>query len=155
MTLTFSDIIDPDGKARFPRTKMTRFMIDTEARTALAHTLDDRPSEAPTVAPDSTGVPYKHAYMTTSSYYGEECDSWHEGCSTSPMHSLTKITIGSTALDAQVLEDSWVPSYDAFVEEPLFVKRPGATMEDDGWLISLVHQANGLGDAYTEVAILD
>lgn len=151
--LYFNDIIEPDGKTKAPRTKLTRFFIDTETQTATSKTLSERPCEAPTVAPDATGVPYKHAYMTTSSCYSGE--HWHDGCSSSPMHSLTKVTISSTGEDAQVTESSWVPSDTAFVGEPLFVARPGATEEDDGWVIMPLHETEGPSGPHTEVAIMD
>jgi carotenoid cleavage dioxygenase-like enzyme len=151
--LYFEDIINPDGKGRFPRTKMTRFMIDTETGTATSTTLDNRPAEAPTVAPDATGVPYKHAYMTTSSCHAG--DHWHDGCSNSPLHSLTKVSMDSMAPDAQVTEDSWVPDDTSYVGEPLFVPRPNAKTEDDGWLLMTVHQTEGPAGPNTQVAIVD
>jgi len=55
-TLYFKDIVEPDGEAFFPRTELTRFSIDIEAGVATSETINDRPCEYPTVAPDATGV---------------------------------------------------------------------------------------------------
>lgn len=153
LDMYFEDIVKPDGKKHFPRTKLTRFTIDTETATATGSTLMERPCEAPTVAPGSTGVPYAYAYMTTSSCYAGT--HWHDGCSVGPMHSLTKVSISSARPDAHVVEDSWVPSDNTFVGEPLFTPRPDASAEDDGWLLMPLHIADGPDGPHTQIAIVD
>lgn len=34
--------------------------------------------------------------------------------------------------------DIWLPGYQLFASEPKFVPRPGATEEDDGWLLAVL-----------------
>lgn len=38
----------------------------------------------------------------------------------------------------------WRPGFQRFALEPKFVPRPGATAEDDGWLLSVVFHSGGL-----------
>lgn len=43
----------------------------------------------------------------------------------------------------------WRPGFQHFALEPKFVPRPGASAEDDGWLLSVMFHSGGgaLGDA--------
>jgi all-trans-8'-apo-beta-carotenal 15,15'-oxygenase len=58
-SLYFKDIVEPDGVNHFPRTKLSRFELDIKTGIATHKVMDDRPCEYPTVAPKSTGVPYR------------------------------------------------------------------------------------------------
>lgn len=57
--LYFKDIVEPDGTNHYPRTKLSRFELDTETGIATHKVMDPTPCEYPTVAPKSTGVPYR------------------------------------------------------------------------------------------------
>jgi hypothetical protein len=57
--LYFKDIVEPDGTNHFPRTKFSRFELDTKTGIATHRVLDQTPCEYPTVAPQATGVPYR------------------------------------------------------------------------------------------------
>lgn len=61
--LYFKDIVEPDGTNHFPRTKLSRFELDTETGIATHKVMDRTPCEYPTVAPKSTGVPYRCALI--------------------------------------------------------------------------------------------
>jgi hypothetical protein len=48
--------------------------------------------------------------------------------------------------------EEWRPGQRKFLQEPMFVARPGSTAEDDGWIIVGVHNAETMRG---EIAILD
>lgn len=64
--LYFKDIVEPDGTNHFPRTKLSRFVLDTETGIATHQVMDRTPCEYPTVAPRSTGKPYRYAFASFS-----------------------------------------------------------------------------------------
>lgn len=45
-----------------------------------------------------------------------------------------------------------LPATHHLIQEPIFVPRPGGTAEDDGWVMSLVYDAD---EQRTRLAILD
>lgn len=48
-----------------------------------------------------------------------------------------------TAFDLQeVSTDIWDAGPDQFSQEPIFVPRPGATEEDDGWVLTMVYDCH-------------
>jgi all-trans-8'-apo-beta-carotenal 15,15'-oxygenase len=53
---------------------------------------------------------------------------------------------------AGVVCEEWRPGQRKFLQEPMFVARPGSTAEDDGWIIVGVHNAETMRG---EIAILD
>ena len=52
----------------------------------------------------------------------------------------------------QVLKDVYLPPRDTFAQEPIFVPRPGACDEDDGWVLSVMYCSSS---GTTDLAILD
>ena len=48
----------------------------------------------------------------------------------------------------------WKPGCRRFALEPQFVPRPGATSEDDGWLLAMLFDSGGPGPAWTLVGWL-
>ena len=53
---------------------------------------------------------------------------------------------------ASIQKEMWAPGRTKFTLEPMFVPRRGATAEDDGYILLLVHNGETGG---TELAILD
>lgn len=143
-TLYFKDIVEPDGKECYPRTKLTRFEIDVEQGTATHRTLNERPCEYPAVSPDVVGEPYKYSYMSTSYY--------KEGDVYGPMQSLTKISFDSKSPGAIAEEENWLPGEQKFVGEPIVVPKKDSKGEDDVWVLILVHDSETVT---TDLAILD
>lgn len=158
-TLYFQDIVKPDGITNYPKTKMTRFYLDLESKTATSKTINSRPCEYPTVAASVTGKRYLHSYMGGSaitensvslSYFKLHITYYLKV--NGPLQALTKVSYDEeTMSDAK--ETTWIPSdLKKFMGEPIFVPSPDSQSEDDGWVLVLVHDCQNIS---TELAILD
>ena len=102
-----------------------------------------RPIEFPAVAPSVAGRPHQHAYAAGAAI--DHPVLW------GPAQTLVKLSApqpGGVLTEAAV----WAPGARCFTQEPVFVARPGATTEDDGWLLSLMFDA---AERATKLVILD
>lgn len=145
--LYFTDIVKPDGKQFYPKTKQSRFVIDLEKKTSTRTIIHDTPCEYPTVAPSATGKPYKCSYMCTSAF--------KEGDVNGPLQNLTKVVFPDLSMGCQEAKmETWHPGANKFFQEPIFHPRPGSKAEDDGWVLALVHDGEP-GNMGTELVILD
>ena len=146
-TLYFTDIVKPDGKEFYPKTKMSRFVIDLEKGTCERKVIHETPCEYPVVGPKGTGKPYQHSYMCTSAVKDGEVHG--------PLQAITKVSMKDTSVDcAEATLESWVPGDYKFSMEPVFAQRPGAKAEDDGWILSLIHDGTP-GNVGTDFVVLD
>jgi carotenoid cleavage dioxygenase len=124
-----SDVLGPfgDGFAR-----LERWTLDPATRAMSNTVVDAMPSEFPRHRGSLTAKPYRYGYAASPA--------------TSPTWPTLKYDLhtgGRTVFDHG-------PGRGA--GEPVFVTRPDATEEDDGWLITFVHDAN---TASTEFVVLD
>ncbi|MFZ9481986.1 MAG: carotenoid oxygenase family protein [Ilumatobacteraceae bacterium] len=111
-----NELIGPFGSG-FGR--LERWTLDPVARTCSTVVLDERASEFPRHRGSLTAQPYRFGYYARPS---EEAE-W-------PTAKIDLQTGVVTDLDHG-------PGRGA--GEPVFVSRPDATAEDDGWLVTLVH----------------
>eukprot|EP00879_Flechtneria_rotunda_P011797 GHRR01012324.1.p1 GENE.GHRR01012324.1~~GHRR01012324.1.p1 ORF type:complete len:443 (+),score=168.86 GHRR01012324.1:948-2276(+) len=102
--------------------------------------------EFPSVNWDMHGQPHRYTYSC-----GDRVDDeFYWG----PAQCIMKTTLPDPLAGAQghvshvqVNEECWDAGSRCIVNEPLFVPRPNATAEDDGWVLALVHNAaTGKGD---------
>jgi all-trans-8'-apo-beta-carotenal 15,15'-oxygenase len=96
--------------------RLHRAVIDLDARTLRSEPLLDRGCEFPTIAPGREGREYAMAYLSVAELAG-----------------VGKLDTATGRLASHELTAA------QRVTEPLFVPRPGATAEDDGWLVALAH----------------
>jgi len=124
-----TDLLGPfgDGLAR-----LERWEIDPDRRTCAVTVLDDRPSEFPRHRGSLTAAEYRYGYYANPS----AGTTW----------TTSKIDLRSGAV--QVFDHG--PGRAG--GEPVFVSRPGAQAEDDGWLMTFVHDSN---DASAELVVMD
>lgn len=54
-----------------------------------------------------------------------------------PLQSMAKVSHDTDTKTTK--EVTWFPGKRKFVGEPLFVERENSTAEDDGWIVTLVH----------------
>jgi carotenoid cleavage dioxygenase len=99
--------------------RLERWTLDPVARTCSTVVLDERASEFPRHRGSLTAQPYRFGYYARPS----ESPEW-------PTAKIDLQTGVVTDLDHG-------PGRGA--GEPVFVSRPDATAEDDGWLVTLVH----------------
>lgn len=79
-----------------------------------------------------------------------------------PKHALMQVVLKVTMATElgtdtpfdkhEVVTDIWDAGPDQFSQEPIFVPRPGASDEDDGWVMSMVYDC---ASDLTQLVILD
>jgi all-trans-8'-apo-beta-carotenal 15,15'-oxygenase len=104
--------------------EFTRFRI-TPCDKVIREQLSDRSCEFPRHHPDREGRPHRYSYFNTRHQLETMFDE------------ITKLDLAGnteTSYPAQTPGNSFC--------EPVFAPRPGATDEDDGWLLSVEYQAD-------------
>jgi carotenoid cleavage dioxygenase len=124
------DVLGPfgDGVAR-----LERWTVDPVARRVSIDVIDDRANEFPRHRGSMTGKPYRYGYCANPDPGG--------------MHWPTlkhDLEAGTT----EVFDHGTGRA----AGEPVFVARPDATAEDDGWLMTFVH--DGTNDT-AELVVID
>jgi all-trans-8'-apo-beta-carotenal 15,15'-oxygenase len=109
-------------------------VIDPKARTFETQVLWDGGCEFPRVHPDLEGRPHRYTWLAT------------EGAGALGDRGVARFDHHTGQALRWELGDAQIAS------EPVFVPRPGATDEDDGWAISWVYDAH---EHATFAAILD
>jgi len=108
-----------------PAGQLWRFALDLDTNTAQVTPLITRCVEFPTLHPDQVGRPHRYLYIGAA----------HAPSGNAPLQALLK-------LDQHTGESQlWSAAPRGFMGEPLFVPRPQATQEDDGWLLVLMYNA--------------
>ena len=124
------DLNGPFGDS-LPR--LDRWEIDPLARRASVTTIDETPNEFPRHRGSLTGKPHRYGYCAQP-----DPDSMHWP---TLKHDLV-------SGERQIFDHG--PGRAA--GEPVFVARPGGSDEDDGWLVTFVHDDN---DQSAEFAVID
>ncbi|NJM65678.1 MAG: Apocarotenoid-15,15'-oxygenase [Acaryochloris sp. RU_4_1] len=119
-----------------PPGKLWRFEIDPEAKTVAKHVLISRSCEFPTLNPVQVGHAYRYVYMGVTD----------AGGGNAPLQAILKLDTHTGT------EQLWSAAPQGFMGEPVFIPKPNASQEDDGWLVALVYD----GDRNrSDVVILD
>jgi carotenoid cleavage dioxygenase len=126
-----SDLLGPFGDG-LPR--LERWELDPLARRAAITVIDETPNEFPRHRGSLTGREHRYGYCTQPS--------------TDPQAGWPTLKHDLVTGERQVFGHG--PGRAA--GEPVFVGRPGGRDEDDGWLLTFVHD---LGAATTELVVLD
>jgi len=134
--------VEPDGDFRqtnfeaLDPGQLWRFRIDLTTGTVTSEMIDPRCVEFPSVHPDKVGRDYRYLYIAAA----------HNPTGNAPNQAILKCDLQTG--DRQL----WSAAPQGYVSEPVFVPRPNATSEDDGWLLVMVFDA--ARDA-SDVVILD
>jgi all-trans-8'-apo-beta-carotenal 15,15'-oxygenase len=116
--------------------QLWRFQVNLQTQTVDRQLIDPRCCEFPVVHPNHVGRPYRYLYSGAA----------HAPVGNAPLQALLK-------LDWQTGDQKlWSAAPRGFVGEPQFVARPNGTAEDDGWLLTLVFNAE---TDRSELVILD
>mmetsp|Transcript_29065 Transcript_29065/g.86040 ORF Transcript_29065/g.86040 Transcript_29065/m.86040 type:complete len:334 (-) Transcript_29065:1069-2070(-) len=101
---------------------------DGRAVARVERLLDDQTLEFPVVAPSAVSRRHTHVYAVG--------DRVHDVHLWGPPQALLKISLGAAEGGAPSVS-RWVPPHErrVFLNEPLFVPRPGGCAEDDGWVL--------------------
>lgn len=125
------DLLGPfgDGMAR-----LERWTLDPERRTVSTDVVDERPNEFPRHRGSLTAKPYRYGWCAAPS--DVDGDGWP--------------TLKHDLATGQRWEFDHGPGRAA--GEPVFVARAGGTDEDDGWLLTFVHD---LGEGTCDLVVMD
>ena len=113
---------------------LKRLRIDHQSGRVTLETLAQTSCEFPRVSPSVDGQ--RHRYIYTTAYPSTVSDG-----------QTGLMRFDTTTAEEQVV---WFPD-GTWPSEPVFVQRPGATREDDGWILTLVYR--GANDT-TELQVL-
>jgi all-trans-8'-apo-beta-carotenal 15,15'-oxygenase len=124
-----------------PEPRVLRSVLDPRAGTVSTERVVDVAAEAPEVNHAYHGKRHRYGYASARTSTGDEID-----CAYWWFHGLAKIDFDERKAT------TWDAGRTEFVSAPAFAQRPGATDEDDGWVLSWVTEP---GAKRTDVVILD
>lgn len=110
----------------YPAGKLWRYELDLSTATGTSTLMIDRPCEFPSQNPQLVGQKARYYYIGTA----------HNPTGNSPLQAVMKVDLDT----GREMVHSFAPR--GFMGEPLFVPRPGARAEDDGWVLILTYQAD-------------
>jgi all-trans-8'-apo-beta-carotenal 15,15'-oxygenase len=116
--------------------QLWRFELDLQTQQVNSQLIERRCCEFPTINPANVGYPYRYVYMAAA----QTLDG------NAPLQSIIKLDRSTGA------QQLWTVASTGYVNEPVFVPRPGGTQEDDGWLLVMTY--DGAKDR-SAVTILD
>lgn len=105
--------------------QLWRFTLDPIAQTVAPEVLASRCCEFPTLHPSHQGRAYRYLYLGAA----------HAPLGNAPLQGILKLDL------EQGEQQFWSDAPRGFAGEPIFVPRPQAQREDDGWLLSLFFNA--------------
>ena len=126
------DSVNPSFFNGGSRVEYTRFIVDPVRGKCKQTVLNNRVGEFPTMNNKFVGRKHTHAY--TAGTVVKDDVKW------GPNQCLVKHTTDPET-EAPVKEQVWYYGERCFVQEPIFAARPGATTEDDGWILQVVNDA--------------
>ncbi|AFY35354.1 carotenoid oxygenase family protein [Calothrix sp. PCC 7507] len=130
-----SDFRQVDFAAGSPG-QIWRFHLNLQNQTVQRELIESRCCEFPSIHPENVGRPYRYLYIGAS----------HAETGNAPLQVILKIDLESGK------KQLWSAAPRGFVGEPIFVPRPDAKQEDDGWILTLVYDA---AHHRSDVVILD
>ncbi|MDX2100331.1 MAG: carotenoid oxygenase family protein [Leptolyngbyaceae cyanobacterium bins.59] len=119
-----SDFREVDFAALAPG-QLWRFHIQPQSKTVQRQLIEPRCCEFPFVHPAYVGRSHRFIFMGTA----------HNPQGNAPLQAILKVDVETG--DRQL----WSAAPKGFAGEPVFVPRPGATQEDDGWVLALFYDA--------------
>ena len=105
--------------------RLWRFTVDLKDKKVEKEMLDPCIVEFPVVAPDKVGRKHRYLYVGAT----------HKTDINAPLQGLLKLDLETKERQFY----SFAPK--GFAGEPIFVTKPNATDEDEGWLLMLIYEA--------------
>ena len=130
-----SDFREVDFAALTPG-QLWRFTLNLNEKTVQRQLLEERCCEFPYVHPNHVGRPYRHLFMGAA----------HNPTGNAPLQAILKLDVTTGE------EQLWSAAPQGYVSEPIFIPRPDATDEDDGWVLTLVYDSS---KHRSDIVILD
>ena len=117
--------------------QLWRFGLNLSNGEVERELLESRCCEFPTHNPNKVGRNYRYLYIGAAA---------NDRGSNAPLQAIMKVDVETK--ESQL--HSFAPS--GYVSEPIFVPKPNATAEDEGWVLTLVYDGN---KHHSTLAILD
>lgn len=105
--------------------QLWRFHLNLKDKTVSRQLIEPRCCEFPSIDPEHVGRCYRYLYIGAA-----QVESGN-----APLQAILKIDLESGS------RQLWSAAPRGFIGEPVFVPRPNATKEDDGWVLTLVYDA--------------
>ena len=119
-----------------PPSQLWRFHLNLPHGRVKREMIESRSCEFPSIHPDLGGRKYRYLYLGAA----------HAVTGNAPLQALVKIDLASST------RQIWTAAPRGFTGEPIFVPRPDAQQEDDGWVLAVVYDA---AHHRSDVVILD
>jgi all-trans-8'-apo-beta-carotenal 15,15'-oxygenase len=116
--------------------QLWRFELDLITMRSQRKLIESRCCEFPAINPANVGLPYRYAFMAAAA----------SPVGNAPLQGILKLDL--TANTRQF----WSAAPTGFMNEPIFIPRPNASSEDDGWVVVMTY--DGSIDR-SQVVILD
>ncbi|NEP03135.1 MAG: carotenoid oxygenase family protein [Symploca sp. SIO2E9] len=120
--------------------KLWRFSIDQKANSGISQVqsqlLSEQCCEFPHIHPEYVGRPYRYLFIGAA----------HNRTGNAPLQAILKRDMVTS--ESQL----WSAAPKGYVSEPVFVPQPGGLQEDDGWVLTMVYDAQ---HHRSELVILD
>lgn len=105
--------------------QLWRFTIDPTTEKVEKKLIVSRCCEFPVIHPQNVGLAYRYVYMAAA----------HSPTGNAPLQAILKFDL---AAGTETIHSF---ATDGFAGEPIFVPRPEAVNEDDGWLLCLIYNS--------------
>lgn len=116
--------------------QLWRFELDLETETIQQEMLESRCCEFPTLHPDCVGRDYRYLYLGAA----------HQSKGNAPLQAILKLDLKTGE------RQLWSAAPRGYVSEPIFVPKPEAQAQDEGWVLTVVYDAS---DHCSDIVILD
>ncbi|MDJ0510892.1 MAG: carotenoid oxygenase family protein [Crocosphaera sp.] len=113
-----------------------RFKIDLKSNNIDKEMIDSRSCEFPYINPNNVGKKYRYLFTSTI----------HDSHGNAPFQAIQKLDLSTGKKQVH----SFAPT--GYVSEPIFVPKPNATQEDQGWVLVMVYDGN---KHRSDIVILD
>lgn len=109
-----------------PPGNLHRFQLNLANQSVNKTLVNPRSCEFPQVHPEHIGRPYRYVYMGAT----------HAPSGNAPFQTIWKVDMENPSH-----QQVWNGAPKRFIGEPIFIPRPHSTEEDDGWVLTLVFNA--------------
>jgi len=105
--------------------QLWRFHMNLKDNTVSRELIESRCCEFPSIDPEKVGRPYQYLYLGAAD----------AAAGNAPLQAILKLDLLSGE------RQLWSAAPRGFIGEPVFVPRPNAEKEDEGWVLTLVYDA--------------
>jgi all-trans-8'-apo-beta-carotenal 15,15'-oxygenase len=106
--------------------QLWRFHLHLKDQTVSRELIEARCCEFPSIHQERVGRPYRYLYLGAAD----------AATGNAPLQAILKLDLESGK------RQLWSAAPRGFISEPIFVPRPNASLEDDGWVLTLIYDGS-------------